>query len=183
MPVISGSGGGSGGGLTKIFDSTLGADAASIDTGANGIPGTYRSLIIIMAVRTSRAAAGDTLNALLNNDSGANYTFLYTQQSNATVSGVAPTSSSNMPLDCHGNSGTAATVAAIRLEIPNYAGTTFNKTVLFQSIRPDTTAANGAATVGGFLWANTAAVSRFSITPSVGPNLLAGSRLTIYGAP
>lgn len=183
MPVISGGGSGSGGGLVKLFDSTLGADAASIDTGANGIPTAYRSLTIYISARTATAGAGATLLGIFNNDSGANYVFLYTQQSNTTVSGVAPTAASAMSMDCHGAGGTAGVTASIRLEVPNYAGTTFNKTVLFQSIRPDTTAANGAATVGGFLWSNTAAISRFAVSVNGGVNLLAGSRVTIYGTP
>src|SRR5215471_4424156 len=70
--AISGSGGA--GGLITLYDSGyLGGSAASIDTGAGGIASGHFCLVVLLYVRTDRAAIADNLTIIANNDSGANY--------------------------------------------------------------------------------------------------------------
>src|SRR5438876_918786 len=45
------------GGMTKLFDSTLGADTASIDTGAGGISTAYDVITAWIIARTDEAGA------------------------------------------------------------------------------------------------------------------------------
>src|SRR5215468_367302 len=60
------------GGITTFFDSTLGAPAASIDSGAVITSGKL-FLICTFLVRTVAAGAFDTVVVRCNGDSGAHY--------------------------------------------------------------------------------------------------------------
>lgn len=170
-----------GSGLTQLFDTTLGGAAASIDTGANGVAGGHQHLVVIIVCRSSGATNIVDCFMTFNNDSGANYDWAWVRNVGGTVGAVdshAQTSADvgQMP---------AATVTAnypsvITVNIPAYAQTTFYKGLTAQgSPAMDATASDRILFMSG-TWRNTAAITRIAIAPSLG-NLLAGSRLTIYG--
>lgn len=171
----------SGGGFTKIFDQTLGAPAGSIDTGAGGIPAGYSGLMCYCLARRSDAVASASLDMVINSDTGNNYDQLVTDNSNGVMT---PSWATNQP-------------AAKVCEIPgaNIAANRFAYAVVWIPFYSGTTAYKGCVSSGGFVatavdaelveaastWRNTAAITRLTFQPSGGVNLLAGSRVTIYG--
>jgi hypothetical protein len=178
--TIAASGGG-GGGLTPLFDQTLAAAAAAIDTGAGGIAGTASHLRVVALVRTTQAVVASTVLLTLNNDTGNNYDRVRTETINATVNGATTVAAANVAVSCAGASvGNASLFTPIIFEIPCYVQTAAHKSGVFSSGIPDSTAANARADNGSFLWRNTAAISRLALTAGSG-NLAAGSRVTVYG--
>ena len=173
-----------GSGLVKLFDSTLGADALTIDTGANAIPSGHGCLLVYLTVRSARAAQVlDTAIFTFNGDAAAHYWRNRVNSQNTTLAGIqsgaAPVSS--LPFDCYGDSGPANAASTIVLEIPNYDGTTFLKTLTGRVGTPSSTDANSLTEQGSFAWNSTAAINQITVASSTGSNLRAGSRLQIYG--
>lgn len=169
------------GGLVIIFDSTLGADAATIDTGAGGIASGHGDLLVWIVAQTADAAANGAVNLRFNNDSAANYDAAQFETTGTGNSTSAPAGDTKEQTQLHGVGGTAAYPGVWRLDIPSYDATTFNKAGVAVSGMPDGTAANERLRVQGFGWRNTAAISRIAITASSGANLKAGSRMAVYG--
>lgn len=174
--------GGSGGGNTvKIFDSTLGADAASFDIAS--ISAAYAALQIVLQVRATNAAASAIVLCRFNNDSGANYDYEYTYAQGVTPSAAQTLATTALALgDCPGATATAGYAATIEAVIANYAGTTFNKVCSSRCGNPIGTASGNVFSelICGH-WRTTAtAINRVTILPSAN-NFLAGSRCTVYG--
>jgi len=173
-----------GSGLVKLFDTTLGADAASIDTGAGAIPSGHGALLVYITVRTARAAqATDTAAVTFNGDAASHYWRSRVDVNNTTLSGKqsGAVAIANIPFDCYGDAAPANAAASIVIEIPNYDGTTFIKTGLGRVTLPSSTDANSFTEQGGFAWNSTAAITQITVVSSTGNNLRAGSRMQIYG--
>lgn len=181
MP-FSGASSGGGAGTTLLFDSTLGADTAAIDTGANGIAQTMSTLLVVIVGRTDEAGGAVNVNVKFNNDGGANYTQMNLVGTNATASasfsGAALTA---FAPTFHGSGGTAGDAGLIEILVPAYAQTTFNKAARSLEFCPDATGTNAFAIARALSWANTAAVSRIAVSGIAAAKLKAGSRMTIYG--
>ena len=185
MPIISGGGGGAGtSGLTRLFNSVASGAVASIDTGANGVAGTASSLLIVVVARSDRAGANvDTVALRFNGDTGANYYAenVSTTGTTAPVSNESLGQTSAQTMGCPGATATANWFASVILFVPSYASTTPNKSVVYlDDYAKALTTNNIAATTGGLHWNSTAAINQVAIFAANG-NLIAGSRLTIYG--
>lgn len=171
------------GGLTRLFDSTLGAPAASIDTGAGGISGSYTGLVVQFVGRTSEAVVFSTALIRLNADTGANYDKQVLNANGTAVVASVTLGATSWTHSVPGASAAANFPGLLQAIIPNYAGTTFYKTgQLFQATN-DTTAGNNQTSLLADTWRSTAAISRLSVTAGGGANLVTGSRLTIWGMP
>jgi hypothetical protein len=177
--IVSRSTGGGSGSGALLFDSTLGANAASIDTGANGIAQTQNVLEIWAVIRTDGAGATDTVTITLNNDSTAIYDRERLQGNNVTASAAVANAQAGWAMDVHGNGGGASYASYWCLTIPSYTQTTFFKAASLVVQIPDQTAGNNFAELVALGYRSTAAISRLKIA-AVG-NLLAGSRLLILG--
>jgi hypothetical protein len=163
-----------------LFDQTLGADAASIDTGAGGIAGTAAGLLVHIVARTSQAVVVSSVNVRLNNDSGANYDYTRTGVVNTTLSGATTLAATSWALVCAGDSVQAGSASFLTFVIPAYADTTFHKVAQQSEYISDSSAANNQLQTRGLRWRSTAAISRMSVAAGSG-NLRAGSRMTVYG--
>ncbi len=170
------------GGLVKLFDSTLAVAATGIDTGAGGIPAGHGDLIVVSIARTTAATIADFMNWTVNGDVSAIYdTQNVTGTASVAGAGTANTQAGWEPFT-HGANGGAGYPGTNVLFLPGYDQTAFWKAgTIFGSV-PDTG-------TGGFslLWAvgyrSTAPISRLLVAGgSTGAtNLVAGSRLVIYG--
>ena len=168
-------------GVTVIFDSTLGVAGTSIDSGAASIAAGFRVLEVWIICRTTEAVTNSTVLVRLNNDSGSNYDREILQAANTTVTGGGGVGETGWTLGVMGASATASNPAIIRLTIPAYDQTTFNKMAEATIGNADqTTAATKRAAALAMMWRSTAAVTRLSVTAGSG-NLVAGSRLIILG--
>lgn len=168
-----------GAGMVLIADTLLAVTATSFDF--QSIPQTYKHLRLIAYWRTDKAASVfDTLRLRFNNDSGGNY---YNQRQIAnTTTNTADfeTGETGGILQANGSSSPANAFTACMVEIPNYAGAVGYTTYLAtygnykDTNSPELIDASGT-------WLNTAAVTRITIVPAVGPNFIVGSRATLYG--
>lgn len=177
-------GSGSGAGLTVLYDSGyLGADQASIDTGAGGIAAGHSCLLIIGYFRTSNAVGNDNLVLVLNNDASANYAISRIQASGASVagssfSGLSAATIASIP----GANAPANYFGSVHGTIAAYDNTQNFKSGSFTSEGMSTTAANSVESVYGFTYQSTAAISQLAVKSQTGGvNLKAGSRLIVYG--
>jgi len=170
-------------GMVKIFDQTLSGSAASIDTGAGGIPAGYSGLQIQVLARADGAFFSGGFQLQFNNDTAADYDYIWTDNSNGVSSSFISTGiTSGKVMEGPGASIATATIfGAAHVTIPAYA---------------DTTAYKAFTSLGGFAetsghselvhsvstWRSTAAITRIALITGIG-NLVAGSRMTIWGLP
>ncbi len=166
--------------LTELFDSTLVADAAGIDSGAGGFVTTLDHLLILAIARTSEVVAVSGVQFVFNNDVGANYDRQRVMGSNITASAANNLATVNFPFSACGDSALAGSATTIRIFIPGYGQTTFHKVGEGTGATPDSVAANNRIETQSGRWRNTAAINRVAMNAQAGV-LRTGSRLTIYG--
>lgn len=168
------------GGPEILFDSTLGGNAASIDSGAGGFSGAYDVLEIYALVRTTEAAVQSSALLRFNNDSAGNYDHQRVGAQNITVFAAAAVAQTSILLLVPGASADTGAAAQIRGSILGYSQTTFHKTIEITALYGEDTADSNLGSIFGGRWRNTAAITRIQLLAGSG-NLLAGSRLLIYG--
>jgi hypothetical protein len=167
------------GGMVKLFDSTLGADAASIDTGAGGIAAGYSALQILAHLRTNDSSVSSAAKIQFNNDAGANYDFQLVRGAGSTASATFSAGDIGWSLVCTGNTANAAAFGAATVTIPAYDSTSHRKTGNWLDGYADGTGSSNARTGS---WKSTAAISRVAVVPvSPATVIKAGSRLIIFG--
>lgn len=179
--LVSGGTGGAGGALHVINETVVtGSVAANIDF--TSISGSYRHLQIMMLARGDTAATAVTVNLRFNNDSGSNYDW----QRDFAVDAAEDASAAVAQTSARAGVATAASATSgnpgtSTIWIPNYAGTTFNKSGTGSSMILTSTAASGFIIEHeSFLWRSTAAITRITLTPSAG-NWEIGTVATLYG--
>lgn len=166
----------------------IGSDKASIDTGVDTADAgsndwtTGDLLEVLMYLRTDEAVVFSLVDAILNNDSGANYTRSNVQMTNTTAAGQSALSESAMRLNAAGASVAANDFSITRLEIPNFTGTVGNKIIQYQEgVIDDGTSANNRQLVGQYGYKSTSAITRLKIAPETAlKKLKVGSQLLIY---
>lgn len=178
--TISAAAGGGGIGAV-IFDSTLGADTASIDTGAGGVTAGYASLVVYALVRTDDVAATSSVDIVLNNDTGAKYDRERLTGGNVSVSAAPTLAATQWSLGVHGNGGGASFPGIVRMTIPAYDATTFFKIAECLNGRNDPTAGNDATEQNVLTFRDTAAITRLKVAAQGAAKLKTGSRLIVYG--
>lgn len=170
----------SGGGIGAVlFDSTLGADNATIDTGAGGIAGGFHTIVAYALFRGDNATAGSLPNFIVNNDTGGNYDRQVIRGNSAAATAAVANADTALTFSGHGNGGTANYATAVVLTFPNYAGTTFFKSGTLDAATPDGTAGNNFIEGWSVGWRNTGAITRLALNAGGTAKLKAGSRLTI----
>jgi hypothetical protein len=163
-----------------LFDSTLDAPAAAIDTGAGGIAGGYNVLEVWIIARTVVVAVSSSVLVTVNGDTGGNYDEVYTQDLNVTVTGVNSLAQTAWTLVSFGANAQAGAATTLRLTIPGYDQTTFHKMAEYTAAQVEDTAADARMRVGALRWRSSAAINQLTVTGNTG-NLDAGSRLLVYG--
>jgi hypothetical protein len=163
-----------------FFDSTLGAPAAAIDSGAGSIPAGYNVLEFFIIGRTTQASVASNILVTVNADGGANYDRVVISNTNATVSGSNVLAGTSWDMNMVGDSADAGACGVWQFTIPGYAQTTFFKNGSGLYSAPEDTAAENRNQARGMRWRSTAAITRITVTSGSG-NLMTGSRLLIYG--
>jgi hypothetical protein len=180
MPIISGSGSSAASGRVVLFDSTLGANAASIDTGATGVAAGYNAISIYLIGRTTIASVDGGIFIRVNGDSGANYDQAFVGLDAGTTTSGTALAQTQWSLDFAGASMDANAASIISIVILSYDQTTFHKEGTILESGSSGTAGNNWQLTASCRWRNTAAISRVQALPSSG-NLLAGTRLLVLG--
>ena len=164
--------------MVVLFDQVLTADAATFDV--QNIPSGYKHLLITGMARTTEAAVGSSATIRLNNDSGANYDGERLTAADTVVTGIGTVAGTSFAINIPGASAHSGAASPFAIEIPGYADTTFHKSLLVRSGLVEDTAADSRIDLRAIRWRSTSAINRVTLTAGSG-NLLAGSRLTIYG--
>jgi hypothetical protein len=166
--------------FTRVFDSTLGANAASIDTGAAAIPATFEHLRITCSVRSVAAAAFDQLAFQINGDTVAHYIATLLFSGGGAPGGAFGSTINGLYAECPGATAPANYFGTIVVDIACYAKTDRNKsaTISCAYIRA-VSSGNVVDLRVSAHWPSTAAINQIALVSQGGSNLLAGSAMTI----
>jgi hypothetical protein len=162
-----------------IFDSTLGASAASIDV--TGISNTYAHLMVTLYARGDTAATTAAVAMRFNGDAATNYDYQQLRGQAAAASAGETFAATIVYIgDCPANTAGANLFGATEVFIPHYAGSTNNKqTVTITTTKTATTTGTLAVNVFGGSWRSNAAINQITFFPTAG-NFVAGTRVTIH---
>lgn len=165
----------SAGSLAKI-DEKSGVGASYSFT---SIPGTYKHLVLVWQARADDAAPALDLRARFNGDTAGNYDFRRIIDGVTDAASLAQTSLAAGVMIGAG-ADRANEASSGRINIDNYAGTTFEK---------NGGSVNGCGPGGGggpyntqywLHWRSTSAITQIDVYPSAG-SFIAGSVVTLYG--
>lgn len=174
--------GGASGALTMISDTTLGSDTANFDI--TSISGSYKHLLVVFQCRSTKAAStADWMTMRFNNDSGSNYDTQLQQDYNTTEQAFENLGQTSITwiVELPAASSASGDAGGGFILIPNYAGTTWNKTCNWLGAgRQNTGSGNWHSTKGAGNWRSTSAITRITLIPTAG-NFKTGSRVTLYG--
>ncbi len=134
-----------------------------------------------MILRTDEAGSAVVADVTVNNDTGANYDRQYLVGTNATAAAGVTLAGTAWNVSAHGSGGSAGYASTVRMSIPGYTQTTFNKVAEVLDAMPDATAGNNIAIAYALGWRSTAAITRMKVAAQGAANLKAGSRLLILG--
>jgi len=166
--------------MVEISSTTLGEAAASIDLAS--IPATYESLRLIVVARHDVAVVSAAMSLRFNGDTGNNYADQYLLAGHTTVTGAAAVNQTlALAGRSAGSSADANNAVVTVIDIPLYAGTTWNKAFLSHSaVQDEDTSANVSHYFISGIWRSTAAINQITLTPASG-NFIAGTYCALYG--
>lgn len=170
------------GGMAVIFDQTLGSAQASITI--PGILPIYKELRVVIQAQSDQGNGQDIL-VRFNGDTGTNYdsqTVSVTGSSAPANAGARSLGGTSATLGSISGTNNPNAAAVIRVEIPNYAGGTFEKQYVAQGAwRNAAAAVDFYATHSTGNWRSTAAINSITVLHSGAGNFKAGTRVIVYG--
>lgn len=181
LGLLSQGGGASVDAFQLISTTVLGTAQASVVF--SSIPSTYSALQLRIVARSAQAAAYDQLVIRVNGDSAANYSHKNINFSTTAATSNATNSTDGVRLiGIHANSSPADAFGAM---IVDFMGnnTTNRKTSLraFGGAFIFSSNFDGNASVTAGLWNNTAVVTSLTVSTNSASNLMAGTRISLYG--
>ena len=171
--------GGAGGGYDLLETQTLSASASSITFTGLDSYSNYKHLQLRMLLRSDQVAYASRIGIRINSDSGSNYGShtLY-----GTGSGVYTSSSLNQTSIQRFQTTASQTAADIYsaniVDFLDFASSNKNTTV--RGIQGYAQTENNISIVSG-LWQNTSAVTSIQIIDAFNNDLVAGSKVSLYG--
>lgn len=176
----AGTSGSGGGGLTRISQVITSGSQASVTF--SSIPATYEDLLIVVAGRADKAATYDDFRVRLNGDTAANYDSEGTESNNTSAVGVANLAATWFNAGwLPAASAPSGVAGSCEITLPNYARTTFHKTIHGKSALKLSSAASGfyVRHFGGW-WRSTSAITSVTLFP-LASNFVDNSVVTLYG--
>lgn len=167
-------------GSSSLWGTFTRATDGTIDI--QSIPATGSDLVVSLIGRATVAATSDTLNLLLNNDSGGNY---YRERLSGTAATPAAAETlAASALACGAlpaASAAAGLFGCLQITIFGYTSTTWQKLILFEQFGSfGTLTGNQVLGAAGGLWASTAVVNRLTFSCASAANLLTASTARVY---
>lgn len=168
----------SAGALTLIGSST--PNGGTFDF--TSIPASYKVLKVVYLARGDTAATSTNLWVRFNGDSGNNYDY---ERSLATATTVSCDQGQAVAQVICGDvvaaNGPANSADSGEITIPNYAGTTFQKSlVAISGAKNGTGAGNTFTRFASGWWRSTVAINEVTVLPAAG-NFVVGSVAYLYG--
>lgn len=181
LGLLSQGGGASVDAFQLISTTVLGTAQASVVL--SSIPSTYSALQLRIVARSAQAAAYDNLVIRVNADTGTNYSHKNINFSTTTALSTNSNSVDGVRLvGIHADSSPATNFGAMIVDIMGN-NTTNRKTSLraFGGAFIFSSDFNGAGSVTAGLWNNTAVVTSLTVSTNSTSNLMAGTRISLYG--
>lgn len=140
----------------------------------NSIPASYDDLYILLSYRTGLAATYQYINIYFNDSTTS------VSARNLLGTGSAVSSNTTAQIDAGATSATATsnTFSNVSIYVPNYKGST-NKSYSADGVTENNAAAGFQSITAG-LWANTAAITKISLT-AAGQTIQQYSTASLYG--
>lgn len=165
----------------RITGTVLGSSTGTIDF--TSIPATYDDLILKFFLRDNRNTAYvNNIRIKFNNDSTGPYAEINMANNATTTEANSNSYSASFFEYIYATSDYAYAniFTSYEMYIPQYANTSYNKTLLIDgsNIVQDS---NSHTILWGGTWANTSAINRITITSTGGYTFTANSRVDIYG--
>lgn len=163
--------------MGSVFNTTLGAPATSIDTGAV-LPTSYAHMFVEISARSDLAAASSSLSVRMNNDSAANYVFETLAGANAVASAVVPAAGTSFTIgSIPANTASAGWFGTGLLWLPNYGSA--NIKAVFSIGGGAFSGVTGTVSLQGGVWNAGSAINQLTFL-SGGTNFATGTRVTVY---
>lgn len=152
---------------TLIASSTVGAGGAANIT-FSSIASTYTDLCLKLSLRSSNTAGSwDTVRILLNgNATNVSQRDLYGTGSAAGTEALASPENNTISYTSNANN-TANTFGNLEIYIPNYANTSYAKSISADGVGENNATA-ALATLTAALWNSTSAINSVQVTPYSG---------------
>lgn len=168
------------GAVVQISQQKLSATQATVSF--TSIPGSYTDLIVAYTARGTNADNAGSFAVQCNGDTGANYDWGQMINNNGTQTDSVSSAQTSAVIGMRtGANAAAAQAASGEIVVPNYAGTTFYKTLL-GTMHADQIA-GGSGLQGGLRtasWHNTTAITSLAFTPDTG-SFATGTVFTLWG--
>lgn len=172
----------SGAAMFKLGQAELSSTASSVTF--SSIPQTYKNLLLIMDMRTSVAAAVDTVVIRLNGDAGANYDRQVLAVGNATTTAAASIGTTVAEIaQVPAASATANFFGSAVVFFPAYTRAQHKGFLAYGGSRDLANVANIGLRLYAGWWRNVAAITQIDILPTTGPNFVSGCSFYLYGLP
>jgi hypothetical protein len=161
---------------TLIEAKTLGTAVSSVTF--SSIPGTYTDLVVKYS---GRQGSENAHNIRFNGDSGSNYTYLILGGDgvNNPTSGSGSAIANIISRGINPGNSTSSTFGNAEMYIPNYANTSYNKSVSVDGVNETAGEEIYSSFVAG-LWSSTSAITSIGIFARDG-NLAVDSTFYLYG--
>lgn len=174
----NGTNGTNGTGWTPLDSQTLGAPAATVSF--TSISGAYKHLQLVLTGRSDKVATNNTILVRFNSDSGSHYDWQRMQSAATTTDFATALAATSMNAgDVSGASSPAGASGNHEYLIPNYAGTTYRKSLITNGMfQLDNTVVYNQRYVGN--WRDTSAITRIDLFFG-SDNWDTGSTFTLYG--
>jgi hypothetical protein len=167
--------------MKLIAKNVLGSAANTIDF--QSIPGTYTDLSLVASLRADFNTVQHyaVCSLTFNNSGGTAYSNRRLVGTPTAAVSFSDSSQASFQVIVNGTASTASTFGQFALYVPNYAGAS-NKSASGDLVQESNSAANSEALniAYAYLWANTAAIDRITLTAGSG-NFVSGSSAFLYG--
>jgi hypothetical protein len=166
----------------QIATVTVGSGgAASMDF--TSIPSTYTDLCLKISSRGSRSAVWDYIRVTFNGNTSSIYSYRYLEgagSGSATSGNNGAAAPPQIVGVTSGDTATTSTFGNAEIYIPNYANTSYSKSLSIDSAG-ETNATTIYMDLAASLFASTAAISSISLAAGSGFNFVQYSTATLYG--
>lgn len=164
----------------RIAELLLTVDTLQLDF--LNIPSIYKHLHLVILARGTAALTGSELDMFFNNDTGANYDYLYGILTSTGWTQVGVFTAGAMEMGtCVCANGPADAADCTVIDILGYSQTIYQKAALsYTQQKRGTTAGNVTRGVRSGWWRSTAAINRITVQLGAG-NFKAGTIATLFG--
>ena len=174
-------GGGGGGGTGLLYDSGE-ITASQPNFSITSIPATFHNLTLLLSLRGHNASGSLNVGVRFNSERGANYDSSRIRYNNGAVGSFVSLGTSIQSVAATGASATVGNFGNYSLTVNNYLGTGHKALSGTGGLHVDDTIAGGVVDAVEGMWKSTAAITQITLIPLSGSNLVAGSRVMLYGS-